>query len=49
MGDFYQGGEIATFHRLGKTDLPRMERELETISQVRGITLVLPSLYSELK
>jgi glucosyl-3-phosphoglycerate synthase len=48
MGDFYQGGVIATFHRLGKTDLPRMERELESIARVRGVTLVLPSLFSEL-
>ena len=49
MGDFYQGGVVATFHRLGKTDLPRMERELETISRMRGVTLVLPSLFSELE
>ncbi len=49
MGDFYQGGVVATFHRLGKTDLPRMERELETISRLRGVTLVLPSLFSELE
>ncbi len=49
MGDFYQGGVVATFHRLGRTDLPRMERELEVISRLRGITLVLPSLFSELQ
>lgn len=49
MGDFYQGGVVATFHRLGKTNLPRMERELETVSRLRGITLVLPSLFSELE
>ncbi|HWO56473.1 MAG TPA: glycosyl transferase [bacterium] len=48
MGDFYQGGVIATFHRLGVTDLPRMERELESITRQRGVTLVLPSLFSEL-
>jgi len=49
MGDFYQGGVVATFHRLGKPDLPRMERELETISRLRGVTLILPSLFSELE
>lgn len=49
MGDFYQGGVVATFHRLGKTNLPRMERELEMISRLRGATLVLPSLISELE
>lgn len=49
MGDFFQGGAIATFHRLGTTDLPRMERELEVISRLRGVTLVLPSLFSELE
>jgi glucosyl-3-phosphoglycerate synthase len=49
MGDFYQGGVVATFHRLGKSDLPRMERELEAISRIRGVTLVLPSLITELE
>jgi glucosyl-3-phosphoglycerate synthase len=49
MGDFYQTGILSTFHRLGNFNLARMEQELEEIAQLRGITLVLPSLYSELQ
>ncbi|MDY7031304.1 MAG: glycosyl transferase, partial [Thermodesulfobacteriota bacterium] len=48
MSDFYQSGMVATFHRLGEFDLEKMEDTLFHISQYRGITLVLPSLYSEL-
>lgn len=49
MSDFYQSGMVATFHRLGKFDLNKMERTLTEVSKYRGITLVLPSLYSELQ
>lgn len=49
MGDFYQSGMVATFHRLGEFDLEKMESALLNISQYRGISLVLPSLYSELQ
>ena len=48
MSDFYQSGMVATFHRLGEFDLEHMEETLFHISKQRGITLVLPSLYSEL-
>ncbi len=48
MSDFYQTGEVATFHRLGKFDLNRLEDNLLEISRYRGITLVLPCLYDEL-
>ena len=49
MADFYQTGVIATFHRLGKIALEKIEAELIWYAQERPIALVLPSLYSELK
>ena len=48
MADFHQSGAIATFHKLGKTDLEKIEAELLWYSKERAIALVLPSLYSEL-
>jgi glucosyl-3-phosphoglycerate synthase len=49
MSDFHQTGKVATFHRLGQLNLEKMEEDLLEISRHRGITLVLPSLYSELE
>ncbi|MEW6067630.1 MAG: glycosyl transferase [Nitrospirota bacterium] len=49
MSDFYQTGVIATFHRLGKINLEKIESELIWYAQERPIALVLPSLYSELQ
>ncbi|OPY67660.1 MAG: Glucosyl-3-phosphoglycerate synthase [Syntrophorhabdaceae bacterium PtaU1.Bin034] len=49
MGDFYQMGVIATFHRMGKPLLESIETQLEAYTSERPIALVLPSLYSELK
>ena len=49
MSDFYQTGVVATFHRIGRTDLERIEAELSWYTQERPIALVLPSLYSELQ
>lgn len=49
MSDFHQTGMVATFHRLGQFNLEKMEEKLLEISEHRGITLVLPSLYSELQ
>ena len=48
MADFHQTGVITSLHRLGKPDLPRLERELMHYSEERPIALVLPSLYSEI-
>ena len=42
MSDFYQTGAIATMHRLGPTDLPRLERELQEFAKETPIALVLP-------
>lgn len=49
MSDFYQTGVVTTFHRLGKTDLKRMDEELVEFSRQRPIVLVLPSIYDELE
>lgn len=48
MSDFFQSGIVATFHRLGEFDLERLEKDLLEFSFKKGITLVLPSLYSEI-
>ena len=42
MADFFQTGAIATLHRLGPTDLERLERELNEFSKESHIALVLP-------
>jgi glucosyl-3-phosphoglycerate synthase len=49
MGDFYQNGIITNFHNLRSRDTEELERELTSFSRKRPMTLVLPSLYSELE
>jgi len=49
MSDFYQTGVIATFHRLGKPNLDKLEEELSWYAVERPMALILPSLFSELK
>ena len=49
MGDFYQTGVIATFHKMGKPVLQPIEAQMEAYARERPIALVLPSLYSELQ
>ncbi len=49
MSDFYQTGVVATFHRLGRPDIDKIEAELSWYARERPIALVLPSLYSELE
>jgi glucosyl-3-phosphoglycerate synthase len=49
MSDFYQTGVVATFHKLGRSDVEKIESELTWYSHERPIALVLPSLYSELE
>jgi len=49
MSDFYQTGVVATLHRLGRTNLEKIEAELSWYANERPIALVLPSLYSELE
>lgn len=49
MADFHQTGAISTLHRLGRSDLGRLEREILSYSDDRPVALVLPSLYTELR
>ncbi len=49
MADFHQTGSVATLHRLVGYDYEEVERRLIQFSQARRITLILPSLYSELE
>lgn len=49
MSDFHQGGVLPTFHKLGESNLNKIESELSLYSRERPIALVLPSLYAELE
>lgn len=49
MSDFMQNGVITTLHRLGDRPLEELEAELQSFSRSRPMTLVLPSLFSELE
>ena len=49
MGDFYQNGIITTLHNLTRRPVDDLEQELVSFSRVRPMSLVLPSLYSELQ
>ncbi len=47
MSDFYQTGVVATLHRLSSDGLDRLEAELERLSSLTPVGLVLPALASE--
>ncbi len=49
MADFHQTGSVATLHRLLGYDYAEVERRLIQFSGARRITLILPSLFSELE
>jgi len=49
MGDFYQNGIITNFHNLTRRSVDDLERELTGFSKQRPMSLVLPSLFSELE
>lgn len=49
MTDFYQNGIITTLHNLNQQPVEKMEEELRRFSKSRPMSLVLPSLYSELE
>ena len=49
MGDFYQNGIITNFHNLRERTTEDLERELISFARKRPMTLVLPSLFSELE
>jgi glucosyl-3-phosphoglycerate synthase len=48
MSDFFQTGAVATLHRLGRPNVPRLEQELERFSEETPIALVLPCHVKEL-
>lgn len=48
MTDFYQTGVVPTFHKLGKQPPRKIEWELERYAKERPLSLVLPSLSSDL-
>jgi glucosyl-3-phosphoglycerate synthase len=49
VADFHQTGAITTLHRLGQSDLDRLEDDLFRFATARPIALVLPCLHSELR
>lgn len=49
MSDFYQNGVITNFHNLTRRPVQELERELLAFARQRPMSLVLPSLYSELE
>jgi glucosyl-3-phosphoglycerate synthase len=49
MGDFYQNGIITTLHNLRSRSLENLEAELMAFKKHRPMSLVLPSLFSELE
>ena len=49
MSDFYQNGIITNFHNLSDRPVEDLERELVAFSRTRPMSLVLPSLFSELE
>lgn len=49
MADFHQSGLIATLHNLRTRTPEDIQAELTTIAEKQRITLILPSLYSELE
>ena len=48
MADFFQNGSIATLHNLTRRSVTDLETELSEWASERPMSLVLPSLYSEL-
>ncbi|MBG79019.1 MAG: glycosyl transferase [Alphaproteobacteria bacterium] len=49
MADFHQNGVISTLHKLGDRPVEELEERLIEYAKERPMTLVLPSLFSELQ
>ena len=49
ISDFYQNGIVATLHNFSERTIENFEDDILQFSKYRPITLILPSLYSELK
>lgn len=49
MSDFHQSGVITTFHNLRTQSIEQQEQEVRKYTKQSPVSLVLPSLYSELE
>ena len=49
ISDFYQNGIVATLHNFSERTIENFEDDILQFSKYSPITLILPSLYSELK
>jgi len=49
MADFYQNGIVTTLHNLSRRPVEQIEEELRGFSKKRPMSLILPSLFSELE
>ena len=49
MPDFHQNGVIATLHNFNTKKIEQIEKDLLSFSKTSPMTLILPSLYSELE
>lgn len=49
MADFHQNGNVATLHNFSRMKQDDLENRLRSYAKNRKITLILPSLYSELE
>jgi len=49
MGDFYQNGSVTTLHNFRTRNLEDLENSLRIFSKKCPMTLILPSLFSELE
>jgi len=49
MSDFYQNGIITNFHNLTRRPVEDLEKDLVSFSRQRPMSLLLPSLFSELE
>ena len=49
MGDFHQNGRVATLHHFPTSSPEALERELIQFAESRKVSLILPSLFSELE
>jgi len=48
MADYHQNGSVATLHNLTRVPVQEIERQLGLMTNTRKISLILPSLISEL-
>lgn len=49
MSDFFQNGTVSTLHQIGRVELEGLEERITRCAVWRPISLILPSLYSELE